>query len=48
MQGYLARVFDFASRAVLRVGAHQENPTPHRCRKAHRQQIDEAFIITNG
>jgi hypothetical protein len=30
----LAGVFDFTSRAVLRVGAHEA--TPHRCRQAHR------------
>jgi hypothetical protein len=42
-------VFAFASRAVLRVGAHQETPTPQRCREAHREQtIDKTFIITNG
>jgi hypothetical protein len=33
----------------LGVGAHQENPTPQRCCKAHREQtINKAFIITKG
>jgi hypothetical protein len=33
----------------LRLGAHEESPTPKRCREAHREHtIDETFIITNG